>query len=261
MPYTLVHPAAVLPLRRLTGGLLMPSALVVGAMAPDLVGYMPLPRVGLLSHEWLGVVTVAPLLSLVVLALFHGLLKRPLTDLAPAPLRRRLAGPVNGFRWRSWKSAAVILLSTVVGAATHVLWDDLTHGTYVDWGLDPVIGGFTGTQLVQDGSSVVGLVALVWWAVAWYRKAPEGEDPRVLTHTARTVVRLLLAAGILLSAASALVFPPRPLNGEWPTGFGLAWYHATNMLLAGVGTGFLLITLYGVGWTAYRLTRRRTQPV
>ncbi|WP_405683243.1 hypothetical protein [Streptomyces sp. NBC_00057] len=37
-------------------------------------------------------------------------------------------------------------------------------------------------------------------------------------------------------------------DGEWPTGFGLARRHATNMLLAGVGIG-LLMALYGTVWT------------
>ncbi len=166
MPFTLVHPAAVIPLPR---GRLVPSGLVVGAMAPDLVGMVPVPniglfsRMGLLSHSWLGTITVVPLVSVLTLALYHGLLKRPLVDLAPHGWRGRLAGPAAGFGW----SNPYVLPSIVIGAATHLVWDDFTHGTFIDWG--------SSTQLVQDGCSVVGLGLIVWWLARWYRTAPRTE--------------------------------------------------------------------------------------
>ncbi|MCC3776511.1 DUF4184 family protein [Streptomyces sp. UNOB3_S3] len=244
MPFTLVHPAAVIPLSR---GRLVPSALADGAMAPDWAGLLPVQNAGLMSHTWLGAVTVDALLAVILLMLFHGLLKRPLADLAPAGWRGRLAGPVGGFRWRSlW-----FLPSVVIGAATHILWDDFTHGRFVEWGPK--------TQLVQDGSSVLGLVLIVWWLVRWYRTASAAEVPGLLTRTGRDAVRWLAVGAVALAAVGRLVFPPRPLNGEFPTGFALLWWHATNMLLAGVGIGIVVLGCYAVLWQLRALfaTRRK----
>ncbi|WP_411147052.1 DUF4184 family protein [Streptomyces sp. x-80] len=241
MPYTLAHPAAVIPFCQ---GRLMPSALVVGAMAPDWAGLLPLPGASLASHEWRGIVTVDLTLGMLLLVLFHGLLKQPLLDLAPERLRARLAAPAAGFRWRSWSDVGYALLAVALGAATHVLWDDLTHGQIVD------LGGYE--QLVQDGSTILGLLWIGWFLVSWCRRAPETVAPVGLAVRARIAAQVILAGAVVVPAIMTLLSPPRPLNGEFPTGAALLWWYTAEMALAGINTGIPLVMAYAVLWQLRR---------
>jgi len=99
LPFTVSHPAAVLPLARRP---LVASALVVGAMVPDIVYYAPwLPFGPEETHAFSGVVTYDLAAGLVVLAIFHVLLKEALLALAPERWQARLAPAARGFAVRS----------------------------------------------------------------------------------------------------------------------------------------------------------------
>jgi hypothetical protein len=63
MPFTASHVAAVLPLVRTP---LLPSALVVGSMVPDLPYFLPLPLTSYVTHSPVGVVSVDALMGLAV---------------------------------------------------------------------------------------------------------------------------------------------------------------------------------------------------
>ncbi len=127
MPWTFSHPAAVLPLRRLTGpGKLSLAGLMVGAVAPDLLYYIGQFGLASRAHSVAGLVTVCLPLGLLMLALMQ-LLRAPIADLLPQPHRRLvLATPaLNGIP--SLRTMALAALSLIIGAATHVLWDAFTH--------------------------------------------------------------------------------------------------------------------------------------
>ncbi|NIK60359.1 DUF4184 family protein [Kribbella shirazensis] len=96
MPFTLAHPAAVLPLFRQP---FVVSALVAGAVAPDLLYVGPLYRIATqyihgnftltLTHKVTSALWLDPLLKLLLLAVFNLVLKRPLVALAPPALAAR----------------------------------------------------------------------------------------------------------------------------------------------------------------------------
>ncbi|MEU4193675.1 DUF4184 family protein [Kribbella sp. NPDC026611] len=103
MPFTLAHPAAVLPLVRRP---FVASALVAGAVAPDLLYVGPIYRFATqtingnftitYTHRFTSALWLDPLIA-VVLLIYNLLLKRPLTALAPARLAARLpAAPSPG---------------------------------------------------------------------------------------------------------------------------------------------------------------------
>ena len=52
MPFTLAHPAAVIPLCGILRRASVPSALIIGSMAPDLVYFVPLGSTGLQAIVW-----------------------------------------------------------------------------------------------------------------------------------------------------------------------------------------------------------------
>jgi hypothetical protein len=214
VPFTGSHPAAVLPLLR-TG--LPASALVIGSVAPDLPyfvpvtvgGFHPPTGVGGPSHTAWALVTLDPAIGLLAFAVWHGLLAAPLLDLAPAGLRARLAGRVRlGLRHRlaAPRRAAAVVVALVVGATTHVLWDEFTHagrfGTDHVPALSATWAGLEGYRWAQYASGVVGAVALAVWFARWWRRTPADAD--VPRRPEPLVWGAVVAAGVLAGVVAAL---------------------------------------------------------
>ncbi|MHB6904651.1 DUF4184 family protein [Streptomyces sp. CB02959] len=256
MPATFVHPAAVIPLFR---GRLVPSALVIGSMVPDIY-QLPFPNLGM--HDWVPGLVFCPLQAALMLAVFHTLLKRPLVDLAGPRLRARLAGPTTGFRLRGPATFGWIWLSAVLGTATHLLFDDISHGRYFDWGLTPLVGSYSGTQLVQEGLSMLGLVVLVLAFRSWYRTAPQATNPDGLLPTlpraariaARAVLLGTVAAGVATEVAHPRIDIYRTFQpAQMPTGLDYFWTVTVDASLRGVTWGVTGILAYATLWQAWRL--------
>ncbi|MGK3203543.1 DUF4184 family protein [Amycolatopsis sp. MEPSY49] len=251
MPFTLSHPAAVLPLARRP---LVPSALVAGSVAPDVFWFVPrLPGVGLTkTHEFASVLWLDPLIALVLLAVFQTVLKRPLLALAPKPLAERLP------RQFSWRRPGWIALSLVLGAATHVGWDMFTHES---GGLPflkiPIVTGVDVGRLIQLISTIAGAAVLAWWLVRWYRAAPTRPVPPGTRH--RKAVTALLAAGALTGVLAQVL--PFLAHHDPMTRAGVVG-NATYLLVTGACSGFLAaLGLYALIWHArYRAlyTKRAT---
>ncbi|MEU1423206.1 DUF4184 family protein [Kitasatospora sp. NPDC005751] len=169
MPFTLSHPAAVLPLLRAAGarGPLVASALVAGSMAPDVPFFLEslLPGVygqGGTTHRWWAVPTVDVAIAGVLVAGWHGLLRAPLLALLP----ERWAGAAEALTVRrgGGASAAWFAGSAALGAATHVGWDAFTHegrlGVRLLPVLDRTVAGLPLYTVLQYGSSALALAAL-----------------------------------------------------------------------------------------------------
>lgn len=173
LPFTLSHAAAALPFMR--GGL-VPSALVIGSMAPDLPYYLPLPIAQSLTHSTAGVGTVDLLLAVVCFAIWQVLFAPVAVAAAPEGLRRRLA-PRHPVGWRHHLATPTALLlagaSLLIGSATHVLWDEFTHAgrwgaANIDW-LATTHGALAGYRWAQYASGIVGLIVVAIAAARWWR--------------------------------------------------------------------------------------------
>lgn len=204
MPLTFSHPAGVVPLLPLP---LVPSALVIGSMIPDLPYYVPgLPVTSADTHAAAGILGVDLALGVVVLVVWQLLLAPTLVALAPAAVRDRLAPdlPAPPRRHvRSPAAVALVLVSLLAGAATHVIWDAFTHPDR--WGTDRIAwlremhGPFAGHTWAQYFSGALGLVVLAlvvgrWWS----RTAPTPGGQRVASLGRRrttAALALVLAAG------------------------------------------------------------------
>ena len=193
MPFTPAHVAAVLPLRR-RGGLPF-SALVVGSMIPDLPYYLPghlVPTPA--THSVPGIVTWDLLLGLAVWALWCVLRPR-VYDVAPQLLRSRWRRPESGFT--GWSRAP---LAVIIGAATHVLWDEFTHAgrfgaTYfavLAHTYPSPLGPLEGYRYLQYASGVIGLLLLFW---AWYRTPRVVPSDRIHPRLARIAPVIVIAGG------------------------------------------------------------------
>lgn len=167
MPWTLAHPAAVLPLRRLAdAGYLSFPALLVGCITPDVVYHVGRWDLGRLTHTPVGMLLLdVPIGALLLWCCCA--LRVPVANLLPQPHRSVLIS-VRFLEARRG-AASVRLSSLALGAATHLLWDSFTHATaffvhafeWLAWPVpfpDQEIRVYT---LLQHGGSLVGVTALL----------------------------------------------------------------------------------------------------
>jgi NAD(P)H dehydrogenase (quinone) len=201
VPFTVSHPAAVLPLRRL--GLPM-TVLVVASMVPDVPVFLGRPRVYEVTHSLVGIVTIDLVMAVTVVAWWSFVMRDALVDLAPTPVRSRFAAHVRPSR-RDWLLSP---LAAVIGAVTHVVWDSFTHAgewgvVRIDW-LQAQHGGLVGFKWAQYASGAIGL-AVVGVATLNHLRTlhPIGgpRDRRVLPAATLPVTIGLVALAGIVSAA------------------------------------------------------------
>lgn len=258
MPFTLAHPAAVLPLRRLR--LMRTVPLIIGAMTPDVPYYLPsriakyIPQT---THTLLGTFTV-DLPTGLALLLFLWLLRAPLAAPLGPGARAKCAAALERFGSQplNWVLSP---LSILIGAWTHLLWDSFTHADGWMVGRIPALSApvsffsYTGElcHVLQYASSVFGLAVLAIWFILLPAPAQEPRDGE------RSVGGPLLLAALLVAAAAAggaetMVH----LMGHAP-----AAYHIFYLLLTRTLAWFAaLYTLAGIaimrGRIAARVNRR-----
>ncbi|BBH16226.1 hypothetical protein Back2_05130 [Nocardioides baekrokdamisoli] len=234
MPFTLSHPAAVLPLRWL--GVPM-SALVAGSMSPDWPVFIGAWGAYHFTHSWAGVFLLDWVVAVAAVAVWFAWLRSPLVDLSPDFVRRRLAPTVTISR-RGW---LLMPLGAVVGSAIHLLWDELVHpdawgASHIRW-IGEMHGGVAGTTWAQAVSDVVGLaVVLVWLVVHIARQSAGASSPRVLRGDVAPWV--LALAGAVAVAATVTQSSGGLVN--------LAFHLAVNGVAAACAFGVAVIVAWQV---------------
>ncbi|MGA9783742.1 MAG: DUF4184 family protein [Terracidiphilus sp.] len=202
MPFTLAHVAAAMPLRR---SRLILSALIVGTMAPDFEYFVRLRPGGGWGHTIPGAFGLSLPLGLAVLWLFHSFAKAPAVALLPQGVQRRLGRSLLPFRFLGMRRFLMILLSLLVGIATHLAWDSFTHSRgwfYHHFGLLhrhvvlPWLHRMSVYTFLQIFSSVAGVLILWLWLRSWYRATPPGPLPLLngLPRSQKTLVRAAILA-------------------------------------------------------------------
>ncbi len=126
MPFTLAHPALILPAKNVKWFSL--TALIVGSMVPDLEFFFQLREVENIGHHWYGIALFDIPVGLLFCFLFHNVLRTPLLANLPAMYRSRFAAMID-FNWNPYARSHKlnILVSLLAGIATHILCDGFTH--------------------------------------------------------------------------------------------------------------------------------------
>lgn len=212
MPFTPSHAVVALPFLRTP---LVPAAIAVGAMTPDLplfVRWGPLQYGQTHDLAWLPITMT---IALVLLLVWRCVLRPATRELAPTWLARRLPP-----EWDEGARAALrealpprlrpillLLAALAIGVVSHIVWDLFTHdarwGVEVLPALDAHWGPLVGYKWLQYGSSILGLVILGVWAGLWLaRRAPGRSLERVLPDPVRwgwwlSLPLLLVAAWLL----------------------------------------------------------------
>lgn len=193
MPATfLAHQAPVLPIVRRWPHLVDGVALAVGTMAPDLAYVVAGSRFAVLAHEWSGLVTFCVPVTLVV----SWIIVRVLAPVVPCYLPDLGCFHLRDYRALSDHRFGMLRtpVCALVGAATHVALDHLTHGwgwfaRHLDWYRDPIIEFevlgrlVTPYRLAQYVGHVVLSALTIWWL--WRAGARRWLGPRAATVPCR----------------------------------------------------------------------------
>lgn len=210
MPFPLAHPAAVLPLKRFCPRWLNLPALVVGSISPDF-GYCfgPLNLDGI-SHQLLGIFVFCLPAGMIVLWVFYhwrmGVLGM-LSERYQAVLRPLCSKPPP--------SIAVLVVSLLVGAWTHLLWDAFTHkdGWFVLHSslLQTQLGSLLGHKVrVFHGLWYLCSFAGVGWVFVVFDKWIENGQLSTSGTSAR------LRRGMLVATLVLVLAPLHHLASHWP---------------------------------------------
>ncbi|MEF9908439.1 DUF4184 family protein [Streptomyces sp. P9-A2] len=227
MPFTLSHPAAVLPLMRRP---FSRAALVAGAVAPDMPYFVATTGLPVNAQSWyepfvnattthtaLGAATVTLPYALTLWGLARAG-RRPLATLLPpaaVPSRPRTAGtPVRRAGW--------IALSVLIGIATHLVWDSFTHHAgfmvaHTPWLTSTAVGSLTWERTLQHASTIGGLAAVavyVWRGRARLLGGKGRTGPGNATrHRTLLAMALLTAAGAVTHVWWRLTGPEAATTG------------------------------------------------
>jgi hypothetical protein len=208
MPFTLAHPAAVLPIKRFWPGANLP-ALVIGSMTPDFAYFYRLGVPGAFSHSAEGIFLFCVPIGLVAYVLYFLVLRGPVLELLPAFLRHRMERQFTAWVPRGLGGLAGLLGSLAIGAMTHLLWDSFTHGNTAAVrhfpSLAQQLGPFNSIRLplynlLQHASTLAGLAILAVCAGRRLRAMPvlpsrlQDAPPPAFYLRASAIVFLVLAA-------------------------------------------------------------------
>jgi Domain of unknown function (DUF4184) len=226
MPFTLAHPAAVLPIHSRWKRWLSLAPLVVGSMVPDAGYYLPMPD-GYKehAHTWLGPLYSLPL-GIAVLLIFYWVAPE-IAFLLPSPHREALQSKIKTPARSVW-SALLAACGIVIGAETHIAWDSFSHSD--GWLVEHIrflrepIGRIQPYFVSEVLSSLAGIWILLyvydrwaksqgfrvwtwqdssWRAVLWLAVLTACVVPAVIeSHT----VRAILSLSFLYGRHFALVF-------------------------------------------------------
>ena len=206
MPFTPSHAVVALPFLRTP---LVPGAIAIGSMTPDVPLFFPVGPDYWFTHSWPGALVADLPIAAALLLLWRILLRPAVPQLtsrwlaerwpaswtaSPADAWRELTGtpanhissanrirpapeigrptPIGPARHRIC-SILLVLASLALGIATHLVWDDFTHpgrwGSLLIPALDDRLGPFLIAEWAHYLSSVFGLAIIAAWGIRWLR--------------------------------------------------------------------------------------------
>ncbi len=171
MPFTLSHPALILPLNLLPKKWVSLTGLIIGSIAPDLQSYFTTGAEKAHSHTWAGILWFCIPVGLLLSFIYHLVVREMLITHLPKFLQIKFIR-YKDVQWVSLfrKTWPVIILSIIVGAASHLFWDSFSHfdGYFIrnnpSWqGNMNVFGRSTEIPFViQYVNTVVGMLVIIY---------------------------------------------------------------------------------------------------
>lgn len=208
MPFAFSHPALVIPLLRAQRRFswLSDTGLIAGSIAPNFEKFFRLHLASQHSHTVASIFYFSLPVSAALAFVFHLVVRGPPLAHLPAWLQRRV-GKYAGLDWLAHfrQHYGGVLLSIVLGAVSHLLWDSFTHPNALTRSLPG------GSMLVHLGgreldvyrlsgvvNSVLGGLAIAWCVGRMPQPAGGGGVPnRAPPRAYWGLVALVAGAGLV----------------------------------------------------------------
>lgn len=172
MPFTLSHAVLAPPLSKLSGNRLPIAALAIGTMTPDL--YRVLVKTEIyLNHQFKGIIYPDLLVGLLFCLLWYSLYRPLLFKFLGVQKPLNIASFSIFFKFLIWMILAIIL-----GTATHIIWDGLTHLDFRTFAFKAFLAQpvsmfdriYPMHKVLQIGCSAVALPFLMWMGLHYFFK-------------------------------------------------------------------------------------------
>lgn len=172
MPFTLSHAVLAPPIAKLTGNRLPIAALAIGTMTPDLYRLLVETEI-LLNHQWQGIIYPDLLVGLLFCFLWYCLYR---------PMLFKFLGVSKPLNIHSFSTFCKFLLSMmiaiIVGTATHIIWDGLTHLDFRTFAFHEFLAQsvlilnheYPMHKVLQIGCSAIALPFLIWMGLHYFFK-------------------------------------------------------------------------------------------
>jgi hypothetical protein len=212
MPFTLAHPAAVLPFRRFCPRFFSFPALVVGSISPDAGYCFGSLHLEDFSHTLAGSIEFCLPVSLVLIGFFYGL-RRPVVENLPER-QRKLYEP---FCLHPVGPPLTVVFSLLAGIWIHLLLDSFTHKQ--GWLVEnlpllqtPVF--YIGTHVCRIFNLlwyICSFAGIAWLYVAWAQWQSTLADISRPITVWRTLGKAALVGALMLPVEFAHHLFPGPL--------------------------------------------------
>jgi hypothetical protein len=170
MPFTLSHPAILLPIKYLPSRYYSWTGLIIGSLVPDFEYFIRMKMLSIFSHTLSGLFWFDIPLSLLLTVIFHNIVRDELIDNLPNYFKSTLI-MYKDFHWivhlkYNW---VIILGSIFIGSISHLLWDSFTH--YHGYFVQNIVAlkyyislskyQMPVYKILQHGSSLIGMILIV----------------------------------------------------------------------------------------------------
>lgn len=209
MPFTLAHPAIVLPLVFLPRKYISMTALIFGSLTPDAESYIRTYAEKDLTHTWAGFFWFGLPFGLFLTFVFHNIVRNSLIDNLPLFLQQRFSR-FREFNWnkRFTQKWPVIIISMIIGGASHFFWDSFSHFDSVLFISYPLLRGNINLfdteleipYLIQYVSTLLGILLIL----VFVARMPLVKRPKIQPISVKFWISVLLV--------SASIFIPRRIR-------------------------------------------------
>lgn len=203
MPFTLAHPAIVLPFGYLPRRWISMTALVFGSLMPDAESYIRTYALKEVTHSWVGFFLFGLPLGLFLTFVFHNVVRNQLINNLPLFLYQRFSR-FKEFDWnkRVLKDWPVVVVSMILGGVSHFFWDGFSHFDSFLLTSHPRLRGnihLFDTELeipylIQYVSTFLGIAFIL----GFVQLMPRVKNPRSQPVSAKFWISVLLVSVIIL---------------------------------------------------------------